>query len=179
MGMNHDRTTQEQWAELADGFYTELPTAPLVFQRGEGVWLYDSEGRRFLDFAAGIAVCALGHSHPEMVKAISAQARELLHVSNLYLNKPSIVLAERLTEISFADRVYFANSGTEANEAALKMARRYALVVKDQPEGRSLSVRPIVSMVERGPRYLRRVSPSTIKVWPPCPLDSSTYPIMI
>ena len=127
--------TQEQWAELAGRVFTpNYRPPPLVFQRGEGVWLYDSEGRRFLDFAAGIAVCALGHSHPEMVKAISAQARELLHVSNLYLNKPSIVLAERLTEISFADRVYFANSGTEANEAALKMARRYALVVKDQPE---------------------------------------------
>ena len=106
--------------------------APIVFERGEGPWLYDTAGRRYLDFAAGIAVCALGHGHPAMTKALSEQARNLLHVSNLYLNRPSIELAEFLTSISFADRVYFANSGAEANEAALKLARRYMQAVRGE-----------------------------------------------
>ncbi|MEZ4473863.1 MAG: acetylornithine transaminase [bacterium] len=106
--------------------------APLVFARGEGVWLYDTEGKAYLDFAAGIAVSALGHAHPALVRALTEQARAVLHVSNLWLNEPSLRLAERLVELSFADRVYFGNSGAEANEAAFKLARRYMRLVRGE-----------------------------------------------
>ncbi len=100
--------------------------APMVFERGEGVWLYDTEGRRYLDFVAGIAVNALGYGHPEMLAALEAQARKLIHVSNLYHTIPHVLLARDLCEASFADRVFFCNSGTEANEGALKFARKWA-----------------------------------------------------
>ena len=90
--------------------------APVVFERGDGVHLIDMEGKEYLDFAAGIAVCALGHAHPAVTDAIQTQAASLLHVSNLFFNRPSIELANKLIDISFADRVYFANSGAEANE---------------------------------------------------------------
>jgi predicted acetylornithine/succinylornithine family transaminase len=104
--------------------------APVVFARGEGMWLWDEDGKRYLDFAAGIAVCALGHGHPELARAIASQAADLLHVSNLFLTRPAIELAEKLCAISFAERVYFCNSGAEANEAALKLARRYQRLVR-------------------------------------------------
>ncbi len=106
--------------------------APLAFVRGEGAWLYDQGERRYLDFAAGIAVNALGHNHPALTRAIAEQARDLLHVSNLFLNEPSVALAERLCALSFADRVFFGNSGTEANEAAMKLARRYMRLVRGE-----------------------------------------------
>ena len=97
-----------------------------VFTHGKGAYLFDAEGRRYLDFAAGIAVTALGHSDKEWVEAVSNQAGKLTHVSNLYHTEPHVELAQRLTENSFADRVYFCNSGTEANEAAFKFARKWA-----------------------------------------------------
>lgn len=106
--------------------------APVVFDHGTGVYLTDMEGREYLDFAAGIAVCALGHAHPAITSAIQSQAGRLLHVSNLFFNQPAIELASKLIEISFADRVYFANSGAEANEAALKLARRYMQAVRGE-----------------------------------------------
>ena len=99
---------------------------PVVFTRGEGAYLYDSDGVRYLDFAAGIAVNALGHSDPAWVEAVADQASRLTHVSNLFHTSPHIDLAKRLVENSFADRVFFANSGSEANEAALKFARKWA-----------------------------------------------------
>jgi len=100
-----------------------------VFVRGEGTVLYDSEGNSYLDFAAGIAVNALGHGDPRWVAAVADQAARLTHVSNLYHTVPQVALARRLVESSFADRVFFANSGTEANEAAIKFARKYAKVM--------------------------------------------------
>lgn len=106
--------------------------APLVFTHGEGMYLYAQDGQRYLDFTAGIAVCALGHNHPHLTRALSDQARQLLHVSNLFINEPAIDLAQRLCEISFADRVYFSNSGAESNEAALKLARRYMQAVRQE-----------------------------------------------
>jgi acetylornithine/succinyldiaminopimelate/putrescine aminotransferase len=125
--------TQTEWAERAKAVMTpNYRPAPIVFERGQGAWLYDASGKRYLDFTAGIAVCALGHGHPALTETISNQARNLLHVSNLYLNQPSIELAERLTEICFADRVYFGNSGAEANEAALKLARCYMQSVRGE-----------------------------------------------
>lgn len=98
---------------------------PVVFERGEGVFLWDTEGRRYIDFLGGIAVCALGHAHPALAEALARQARRLVHVCNLYYTVPQIELAEWLTGHSFADRVFFCNSGAEANEAAIKLARRH------------------------------------------------------
>ncbi len=98
---------------------------PVVFVRGEGAHLWDTEGKEYVDFVAGIAVCSLGHSHPKVVEAICRQAGTLMHVSNLYYTEPQIRLAEMLVENSFADRVFFCNSGAEANEAAIKLARKY------------------------------------------------------
>ncbi len=98
----------------------------LVLVRGEGVYLYDSEGFRYLDLMGGIAVTALGHSDPQWAEAVSDQASLLTHVSNLFYTEPQIRLARQLVENSFADRVFYCNSGSEANETALKFARKYA-----------------------------------------------------
>jgi len=98
----------------------------VVFTHGSGVHLYDAEGRAYLDFGAGIAVNALGFSDPEWCQAVSDQATKLVHVSNLYHSSPHVQLAQRLVEHSFADRVFFGNSGSEANEAAIKFARAWA-----------------------------------------------------
>nr|WP_309502073.1 aspartate aminotransferase family protein [uncultured Roseovarius sp.] len=105
-----------------------LPTynrAPLSFVKGEGSWLIEADGRRFLDLAAGIAVNALGHAHPALVAALTAQAGQLWHTSNLYQIPQQQELADRLVEATFADTVFFTNSGTEACELAVKMARRH------------------------------------------------------
>ncbi|GBG63341.1 hypothetical protein CBR_g37699 [Chara braunii] len=102
--------------------------APIVIVRGQGCKLYDAEGREYLDMAAGIAVNCLGHSDPTWVKAVSEQAATLAHVSNLYFTEPQVKLASRLVASSFADRIFFCNSGTEANEAAIKFARKYQRV---------------------------------------------------
>lgn len=103
---------------------------PVVFVRGEGSCLFDDAGRRYLDFVAGVAVNALGVNHPAWVRAISAQAAELHHTSNLYYTTPMVELAERLVTLSGMDRVFFCNSGAEANEAALKIARKWGKVMK-------------------------------------------------
>ena len=100
-----------------------------IFTHGKGAYLYDSDGNEYLDFVAGIAVMALGHSDPEWVAAINAQAGQLTHVSNLYYTAPQVELAQKLVATSFADKVYFCNSGAEANESAIKFARKYARVV--------------------------------------------------
>ncbi len=105
-----------------------LPTyarTDVTFDRGEGVWLIADNGDRYLDFGAGIAVNALGHNHPGLVGAIREQAGKVMHVSNLYQIKGQDRVATRLSENTFADKVFFANSGAEANECAVKMARRY------------------------------------------------------
>lgn len=99
---------------------------PVVLTRGKGVRVWDDRGREYLDFLSGIAVCNLGHCHPRIVKAIREQAGKLLHVSNFFYTKPQAELAGLLTRYSFADRIFFCNSGAEANEAALKLARKYA-----------------------------------------------------
>jgi len=96
-----------------------------MFERGEGAHLYDTEGRKYLDFATGIATASLGHAHPHLVEAIQRQAGILIHTSNLFRIKEQERLAERLVANSFADTVFFGNSGAEANECAIKTARRY------------------------------------------------------
>ncbi|MCX7567172.1 aspartate aminotransferase family protein [Sulfitobacter sp. F26169L] len=113
-----------------------LPTysrAPLSFVKGEGVWLTEADGRRFLDLGAGIAVNALGHANPALTAALTEQAGKLWHTSNLYQIPQQQALADRLVAHSFADTVFFTNSGTESCELAVKMARKY-FYDKDQPE---------------------------------------------
>jgi predicted acetylornithine/succinylornithine family transaminase len=100
--------------------------APFVLERGEGCWVYDTEGRAYLDCVAGIAVNALGHADPQLVAVMARQAATLWHVSNLYHTAPQARLAQKLCESSFADRVFFCNSGAEANEGAFKFARKWA-----------------------------------------------------
>ncbi|MAM10851.1 MAG: acetylornithine transaminase [Rhizobiaceae bacterium] len=106
---------------------------PLRFERGEGVWLVTDKGERYLDFAAGVAVNSLGHAHPHLVEALKDQAEKLWHVSNLYEVSGQERLAERLTAETFADKVFFNNSGAEALETAIKTARRYHFA-KGHPE---------------------------------------------
>ncbi len=98
---------------------------PVTFERGEGCWLWDKQGKRYLDALAGIAVCGVGHSHPRVVKAICEQAARLVHTSNLYEIERQEQLGDRLAAISGMDEVFFCNSGCEANEAAIKLARLY------------------------------------------------------
>ncbi len=107
--------------------------APMVLDHGEGMVVYDTEGKAYLDFVAGIAVQALGHSDPGVVAAITEQAGKLIHTSNLFYTEPGARLANRLCELSFADRVFFSNSGSEANETAIKFARKFAKVTSDDP----------------------------------------------
>jgi acetylornithine/N-succinyldiaminopimelate aminotransferase len=99
---------------------------PLALMKGQGARVWDADGNEYLDFVAGIAVNALGHNHPALTKAITEQAAKLLHVSNLYWIEPQVKLAKLLVENSCSDKVFFANSGAEANEGAIKLARKYA-----------------------------------------------------
>jgi acetylornithine/N-succinyldiaminopimelate aminotransferase len=105
----------------------------LAFERGEGSYLYTADGRRYLDFGSGIAVTALGHAHPHLVQAVQAQAAKLWHTSNLFRIPEQERLAQRLVEHSFADKAFFCNSGAEANEGAVKVARKY-FAVSGKPE---------------------------------------------
>ncbi|HZK54761.1 MAG TPA: acetylornithine transaminase [Desulfosporosinus sp.] len=99
---------------------------PMTIAKGSGAYVWDTEEKRYLDFLTGLAVNSLGHNHPAVVRAIQEQAQEIIHVSNLYWIPNQVALAERLVEHSFADKVFFCNSGAEANEAAFKLARKYA-----------------------------------------------------
>ncbi|HEX4437109.1 MAG TPA: aspartate aminotransferase family protein [Solirubrobacteraceae bacterium] len=108
-------------AERVVGSYARLP---VEFVRGSGSWLWDSDGNEFLDFLCGISVTSLGHCHPEVVEAVREQAGRLMHTSNLFYTEPAMRLAERLSTSSLGGKVFFCNSGTEANEAAIKLARR-------------------------------------------------------
>ncbi len=113
-----------------------MPTynrADLAFERGEGAWLYAADGRRFLDFGSGIATTSLGHGHPHLVAAVQEQAGRVMHVSNLYRVPQAERLAARFVEATFADTVFFCNSGAEANEGMVKMIRR-AMHEEGQPE---------------------------------------------
>ncbi|EHQ87505.1 acetylornithine transaminase [Desulfosporosinus youngiae] len=98
----------------------------MTMVKGDGAWVWDSDGRQYLDFVTGLAVNSLGHGHPAIVRAIQEQAKEILHTSNIYWIPNQVALAERLVKHSFADKVFFCNSGAEANEAAFKLARKYA-----------------------------------------------------
>jgi acetylornithine/N-succinyldiaminopimelate aminotransferase len=123
---------------------------PIVLVKGAGQKVWDINGKEYLDFVAGIAVCNLGHCHPRVVAALKEQAEKLFHVSNLYYIEPQALLAKLLVDKSFADKVFFCNSGAEANEAAIKLARKYAhenlgadkfelITMKDSFHGRTMA----------------------------------------
>jgi acetylornithine/N-succinyldiaminopimelate aminotransferase len=117
----------EELREDADRYLMQTYTRqPISIVRGRGSRVFDLEGREYVDFVAGVAVNVLGHGHPDLIAAIQKQSQHLLHASNLYYTEPQVKLAQALVEHSFAKKVFFCNSGAEANEAAIKLARRYA-----------------------------------------------------
>jgi len=120
---SHPSITREWFDQVMVPNYAPVEVIPV---RGEGSRLWDQQGRDYIDLAGGIAVTGLGHAHPTLVGALTEQAQKLWHVSNVLTNEPALKLARRLCELTFAERVFFANSGAEANEAALKLARKYA-----------------------------------------------------
>jgi len=123
----------QTWMMLSEKYVAHTYTRyPILLVRGKGTRVWDMEGREYLDFVSGLAVCNLGHCHPKVVKAIQDQAQRLIHVSNFYYIEPQIQLASLLCKHSFADKVFFCNSGAEANEGAMKLARKYA---KEKMEG--------------------------------------------
>ncbi len=117
--------TEELKDDAATYLMQTYSRQPISIARGRGAKVYDLEGREYIDFVGGIAVNVLGHGHPDLVQAIQRQAAQLIHTSNLYYTEPQVRLARLLVDHSFADRVFFCNSGAEANEAAIKLARRY------------------------------------------------------
>jgi len=127
-------TQAELLAVAETTFIKNYRQQPIVLVRGKGCEVWDEAGTRYLDMTAGIAVCGLGHAHPAFTERVTAQLRTLVHVSNLYFNDQAILAAKAITDRSFADRVFFCNSGGEANETALKLARRYQQVVAKAPE---------------------------------------------
>jgi predicted acetylornithine/succinylornithine family transaminase len=155
-----------------------LPTYarfPLALVRGQGMRVWDADGRQYLDFLAGIAVCNLGHCHPHVVEAIREQAGRLLHVSNLYYIEPQVRLAKLLVEETFADKVFFCNSGAEANEAAIKLARKYQ---KDRGEAlRTGTVAATMSFHGRTLATLTATGQEKVKVgFDPLPAGFSHVP---
>jgi acetylornithine/N-succinyldiaminopimelate aminotransferase len=122
MVLNGDALIHEAQHVLANTY----ARYPILLVRGQGIKVWDSNGKEYLDFVGGLAVCNLGHCHPKVVQALQEQAAQLIHCSNFYYIGPQVELARRLCEHSFGERVFFCNSGTEANEAAIKLARRYA-----------------------------------------------------
>jgi predicted acetylornithine/succinylornithine family transaminase len=127
--------TQAELLAIADQvFIKNYRQQPIVLERGRGCEVWDRAGTRYLDMTAGIAVCGLGHAHPKFTARMTEQLGRLVHVSNLYFNDQQILAAKAITERCFARRVFFCNSGAEANESALKLARRYQAVVAGAPQ---------------------------------------------
>ena len=161
-------TPSDTRTELLDRYARSLipvfGTPQLVLERGAGPWVWDTEGKRYLDLVGGIAVNALGHGHPHLVKAIADQAATLMHVSNLYGSPQGEALAQRIIDVSFADTVFFTNSGAEAVECAIKTARRYHHA-KGNPHKNVLITfsnafhgRTLLTMTMTTPRVLRTPS---------------------
>lgn len=131
--MNAQTIIEQEAAYIAPTY-----TRPdIVFSHGDGIYIYDTDGKQYLDMTAGIAVVSIGHSDPDWVAAVTDQTTKLVHVSNLYHTAPAVALAKRLVEHSFADKVYFSNSGAEANEGAIKFARKYQYA-HGRPEKRDI-----------------------------------------
>jgi acetylornithine/N-succinyldiaminopimelate aminotransferase len=132
MGLAETQTLEERY------LMRTYKRGPVDFVRGEGVYLHDVDGKEYLDFLAGISVCSIGHCNPAVVAAVTEQTERLMHVSNLFYTEPMTKLAQRLSDSSLGGRVFFCNSGTEANEAAIKVARKHA-------HGRGIAAPEIVS----------------------------------
>jgi len=130
-------TAQREWYDRY--MMPNYAPAAMIPVRGSGSRMWDQEDREYIDFGGGIAVNALGHAHPDLVAALTEQAGRLWHTSNLLATEPALELARRLVELTFADKVFFSNSGAEANEAALKLARRYAFDHHDKGKDRILA----------------------------------------
>ena len=125
-------TTGEQWKQIESDYYMQVVNRmPMVLERAEGTCVYDTDGKRYLDFTAGWAVLNIGHSHPAVTKAIQEQAGKILQMSNLFYTIPQLKLAQILIDNSCMDRVFFCNSGAEANEGVCKLARKYGKIKKD------------------------------------------------
>ena len=142
---------------------------PLVLTRGEGCRLYDENDREYIDFVAGIAVCNLGHAHPRLVEAVCEQAQQLWHTSNLYYTRPQTELALWLTGHSYADKVFFCNSGAEANEAAIKLARKYFKSRSESGRFKNHYHGELFSRPDHGnpcpPRPRRKSAKGSIRFW--------------
>ncbi|MCE5218534.1 aspartate aminotransferase family protein [bacterium] len=162
----------EQILELTSQYI--MPTygrLPIAFVRGEGARLWDAEGKEYLDFVAGIAVLGVGHCHPKVVEAIREQAGLLMHTSNLYNIAPQALLAKKLSELSFGGKTFFCNSGAEANEAAIKLARKWAHLNRPdiEPDDRviltalhSFHGRTVTTVTATGqPKYQKCFEPTT------------------
>ncbi|UCH12229.1 MAG: aspartate aminotransferase family protein [Candidatus Omnitrophota bacterium] len=141
--MQKTRKVIETYNKYVLNTYTR---APVVFTKAKGSWIWDIEGKRYLDFFPGWAVSGLGHCHPMVIKALKSQSDKILHVSNNYYSQPQAALAERISKLSFNGKVFFANSGAEANEAAIKLARAYGkgkryeiITMKKSFHGRTLA----------------------------------------
>lgn len=118
---------QQQWIDYGKQYIANTYNRfPIVATKGERCWIWDMDGRRYLDFLSGISVCNLGHTHKDLIESLTVQAGKLFHISNLFYIEPQIKAAKILVENSFGDKVFFCNSGAEANEAAIKLARRYS-----------------------------------------------------
>ena len=130
-------TAQREWYDRY--MMPNYAPAAMIPVRGSGSRMWDQEDREYIDFGGGIAVNALGHAHPDLVAALTEQAGRLWHTSNVLVTEPALGLARRLVELTFADKVFFSNSGAEANEAALKLARRYAFDHHDKGKDRILA----------------------------------------
>src|SRR5258706_921936 len=132
----------------------------LAFERGEGPWLIATNGERYLDFTAGVAVNALGHAHPHLIEALNAQAHKLWHVSNLFRIPEAERLAERLCAETFADLAFFCNSGAEAMECCIKTARKYQYVSRHPERHRVITFeaafhgRPLATLAPGGPNHI-------------------------
>jgi acetylornithine/N-succinyldiaminopimelate aminotransferase len=125
-GFNGMTLTQSQVVDIAGKYlYQNYRQAPVVMSHGRGAEVWDMSGKRYLDFVAGVAVNSVGHAHPVLAQALAAQAQKLVHVSNYFFNEPNVLLARRLCQLTGMDRALFCNSGAEAIEACLKLARRY------------------------------------------------------
>ncbi|WP_199524411.1 aspartate aminotransferase family protein [Pseudoalteromonas sp. bablab_jr011] len=130
------QVTRELFNDVMVPNYNPSEVIPV---RGEGSRVWDQNGKEFIDFAGGIAVNCLGHCHPALVNALKEQGEKIWHLSNVMTNEPALRLAKKLTDATFADKVYFANSGAEANEAALKLARRWALDVHGEQKNQIIA----------------------------------------
>lgn len=161
--MDYNLNTDQLLQTDAENYLQVFKRYPIVIDKGRGAKLWDTDGKEYIDLLAGIAVNALGHAHPKLVEAISKQAAELMHVSNFFLTKPQALLSKKLTEISGLDRVFLTNSGAEAIEGAVKLARKYAYVNKRQSKilymSGSFHGRTLATLAMGNPNYQEGYAP--------------------